>query len=61
MSATTVPLLVPPKEARALLRIGNTKLYDLVRNGELDLVKIGRASRITLTSIRKLAEVRHGA
>jgi excisionase family DNA binding protein len=51
-AATIEPLLVRPREARQLLAIGNTRLYQLIGAGELDSVSNGRARRITLASIK---------
>lgn len=55
---TTTPppaLLVPPKEARRLLGIGQTTLYELIGAKRLEVIKIGKATRITMDSIRALA------
>lgn len=52
---TPNPLLVPPKEASRLLAIGNTKLYELIAEKKLDVVKFGKATRITMESIKALA------
>jgi len=46
------PLAVPPDDARLALKIGTTKLYELINDGELESFKIGRATRITTESIR---------
>jgi excisionase family DNA binding protein len=47
------PLAVSPRQACLLLGIGNTRLYQLIGNGELDTYQEGRARRITLESIRR--------
>ena len=39
-------------EVTAALRIGRTKIYDLVEQGNLKLVKIGSGSRITDESLK---------
>ena len=49
------PLLVPPKEAWRLLGIGPTTGYKLIAEGKLEVVKIGRGTRLTMRSIRALA------
>lgn len=36
-----------------LLSIGNTRLYELIRTGELDSYLEGRARRITMESIQR--------
>jgi excisionase family DNA binding protein len=46
------PLSVSPRQARLLLGVGNTRLYQLIRDGELSTYHEGRARRITLESIR---------
>jgi excisionase family DNA binding protein len=47
------PLAVSPRQACLLLGVGNTRLYELIRNRELDSYQEGRARRITLESIRR--------
>jgi len=52
---------VPPLEAARLLSLGMTKIYRLMRAGELVSYRDGRARRITTASIhehmaRRLAE-----
>lgn len=39
-------LLLTPPEAAMLLSIGRTKLYELIRSGELLSIRIDRARRI---------------
>jgi excisionase family DNA binding protein len=46
------PLAVSPRQACMLLGIGNTRLYQLIANGELVSYQEGRARRITMQSIR---------
>jgi excisionase family DNA binding protein len=46
------PLAVSPRHACALLGIGNTRLYQLIHDGELVTYREGRARRITMESIR---------
>jgi excisionase family DNA binding protein len=45
------PLAVSPKQACLLLGVGNTRLYQLISNGELVAYKDGRARRVTMASI----------
>ena len=35
---------------------GRSKLYELIRAGELDVVKVGTATLGTMTSLRRLTE-----
>jgi excisionase family DNA binding protein len=45
------PLAVPPLEAARMLSLGLTRLYRLMRSGELDSFHSGRSRRITVRSI----------
>ncbi len=45
------PLAVTPRQACVLLGVGNTRLYQLICNGELESYLDGRARRITMRSI----------
>src|SRR5262245_57971134 len=47
------PLAVTPRQACILLGVGNTRLYQLIRNGELESYLDGRARRITMRSIHR--------
>jgi excisionase family DNA binding protein len=42
------PLAVPPRDACRLLSIGMSRLYDLMRSGELPSYWDGRSRRITV-------------
>lgn len=60
------PVTVRPKDAFAAIGVGVTKGYELIGSGELDVIKIGRATRITVESInamvaRRMAEQRRAA
>lgn len=46
------PLLVTVTDACAILGIGITTLYDLMNEGKLERIKIGRSTRIKMSSIR---------
>ena len=46
-------LAVPPREAAAILRIGETTLQTLLNSGELASFRIGTARRISTDSIRQ--------
>jgi len=47
------PLAVTPRQACVLLGVGNTHLYKLIRDGELESYLDGRARRITMDSIHR--------
>jgi excisionase family DNA binding protein len=46
------PLSISPRQACLLLNVGNTRLYQLIREGELTTYHEGRARRITMESVR---------
>ncbi|WP_298333142.1 helix-turn-helix domain-containing protein [uncultured Erythrobacter sp.] len=54
------PICIRINDAARMIGVGRTKLYDLISSGELETVKIGRATRITTASLHKLVE-RHKA
>jgi excisionase family DNA binding protein len=55
MTGRTGPLSLEPlavsRQACVLLGIGNTRLYELIQNGELVTYHEGRSRRITMESI----------
>ena len=53
-SSAQAPLAVSPLEAGRLLSIGVTRVYRLMRAGELQSFRSGRSRRITMASIKKL-------
>lgn len=56
------PLAVSPRQACTLLKIGVTRLYQLLRNNELESYLDGRARRITMDSIhRRITRLLAGA
>jgi len=60
-SLSEPPLAVPPREASRLLSVGMSRLYELMRAGELESYEDGRTRRITMASItayvaRRLAD-----
>jgi excisionase family DNA binding protein len=56
---TTVPqLLLTVEEAARVLRLGRTTVYNLIRAGDLDSVRIGRARRVPMDALRTFARER---
>lgn len=49
------PWLMSIKEARRELRLGKTKIFDLINTGVLERVRIGRRSLLTSESVLALA------
>ncbi|WP_422358294.1 helix-turn-helix domain-containing protein [Qipengyuania flava] len=54
------PICVRVNDAARMIGVGRTKLYELISSGELETVKIGKATRITTASLHNLVE-RHRA
>jgi excisionase family DNA binding protein len=48
-------VLLTPEEAGESLGIGRTKVYALIKTGELQSVQIGRLRRIPTTAVHKYA------
>lgn len=49
------PMLVTVADAKALLSLSHVTIYKLLQEKKLRAVKIGRATRITLESVKALA------
>lgn len=50
------PLLISVPEAARLLGLGRTKLYELIATGEIEVVRIGRAARVPVASLRDFVD-----
>jgi predicted DNA-binding transcriptional regulator AlpA len=50
------PRLLKPKQVQEILSIGNTLFYELVNEGKLPLVRIGRASFVDSRSINRFID-----
>ena len=48
------PLSVRIPIAMKLTGIGRTKLYELIASGDLEIIKIGSATLVTMNSLRRL-------
>lgn len=48
------PLLLTPHEAAKVLKVGRTKVYDLMRSGLLRSVKLGGSRRIPVDALAEL-------
>jgi excisionase family DNA binding protein len=54
----TDTMLLKPEEAASLLRVGRTKLFQLVWSGELPVVRIGRSVRLPRAELERWIEAR---
>jgi len=55
------PMLLTVKDVEAELQLGRTRTYELVRSGELPVVRIGRAVRIPRDALRRWVEAQVSA
>ena len=52
------PICVRVNDAARMIGVGRTKLYQLIATGELETVKIGKATRVTIANLRELVRRR---
>ena len=52
------PICVRIDDAARMIGVGRTKLYELIATGELEAVKIGKATRVTTASLQKFVKLR---
>ncbi|KEZ21163.1 Excisionase [Sphingobium yanoikuyae] len=52
------PICVRVNEAARMIGVGRTKLYELIATGEVETVKLGKATRITTASLHDLVRRR---
>ena len=55
------PICVRVNEAARMIGVGRTKLYELIAAGEVETVKLGKATRITTASMHDLVRRQRGA
>ncbi|RJG57282.1 DNA-binding protein [Sphingobium terrigena] len=55
------PICVRVNEAARMISVGRTKLYELIAAGEVETVKLGKATRITTASLHDLVRRQRGA
>jgi excisionase family DNA binding protein len=55
-TVSVVQMLYRPEEAAQVLRIGRTRLFDLIRSGELRSIKIGNSRRVSATALSEFVE-----
>lgn len=55
------PICVRVNDAARMIGVGRTKLYELISCGELETVKIGKATRVTTSSLHDLVRRRRGS
>ncbi|WP_406051535.1 helix-turn-helix domain-containing protein [Kribbella sp. NBC_00889] len=53
---TEVQIFMTVEEAAAALRIGRTRMFDLIAKGEVSSVLIGRSRRVSVDALREYAK-----
>ncbi|MBS7669943.1 MULTISPECIES: helix-turn-helix domain-containing protein [Sphingomonadales] len=53
---TVEPICVRINDAALMIGVGRTKLYELIATGELETVKIGKATRVITSSLHDLVK-----
>ena len=48
------PICVKVNDAARMIGVGRTKLYELIASGEIEVVKLGKSTRITTASLHKM-------
>ncbi len=48
------PMCVKINDAARIIGVGRTKLYELIADNQLEIVKLGKSSRVTTASLRAL-------
>ena len=56
--ASPAPLCVRINVAARMIGIGRTKLYELIGDGEVDVVKVGKSTLVTTASLNAMIERR---
>jgi excisionase family DNA binding protein len=51
-------ICVKVNDAARMIGVGRTKLYELIAAGEVDVVKLGKSTRVTTASLRELIQKR---
>lgn len=54
--APTQRLLLRIPEVAKALGLGRTKIYELIAAGELPVIRVGRAVRVSVTAVQKWVE-----
>lgn len=48
------PICVKVNDAARMIGVGRTKLYELIASGEIQVIKLGKSTRITTASLHEL-------
>lgn len=54
------PICVTVNEAARMIGVGRTKLYELIADGEVETVKLGKSTRVITASLHRLVMRQRG-
>ena len=55
------PVLLTPEEAADALRLGRSMIYDLMRTGDLESVKVGKCRRVPVDALSRFVDTLRAA
>jgi len=55
------PICIRVNDAARMIGVGRTKLYALIAAGEVETVKLGKSTRVTMASLHDLVRRQRGA
>ena len=53
MTSTNLPMLFSVEEAANILHIGRSTIFKLIRDGELESIRLGRSRRIPVDALEQ--------
>ena len=59
-SSPIEPICVKVNEAARMIGVGRTKLYEMIAAGDIEVIKLGKSTRITTASLIKLVTQQRG-
>ena len=59
-SPTVEPICVRINDAARMIGVGRTKLYELIADGEVETVKLGKSTRVITASLHRLVMRQRG-
>jgi excisionase family DNA binding protein len=56
--SATLPALLTAHDLEGVLRLGRTRVYELLRSGELPVIRVGRNIRVSRDALRRWIDER---
>lgn len=61
LAAEPAPLTVRVETAMRMIGLGRTKFYELIGEGEIETIKVGRSTLVIVESLRAFVQSRRSA